>query len=178
MDNATQTVTDTTVRANHVASGPSDRALFELTLQPYRALSRSAVKGLIAVFAVILIVAAARFFVIGAWPVALFLLLDLGLIALAIHISVRTGKTREVVTLTKTRLILNQTQLGQPIKIASMEPYWAKIDTKPRRRRPGAIILTSNGTELRFGHFLSDDDRLRVANTLEDALTRWRAGKL
>lgn len=141
-------------------------------LWPNRALDRKGVRRLIAFFALLLIAGAVRTYMMGAWPVALFLLLDLAAICLALYISVTRARWSERIELTPGRLIITRT-LGD---VAREEVMLGPQNTTVRivmRNGLKRLQLTDARKLIEVGSFLTDPDLEALKSDLEEALRDW-----
>src|ERR1700693_6080832 len=87
----------------------SDAPVFEALIVPYRSLTR---KGVMAVVAVLLAANAAvalRFWLLGAWPVVAFSLLEVPLAVLLLSINLRRARASELIMLNATALTVIRT---------------------------------------------------------------------
>src|ERR1700759_4041672 len=73
--------------------------VFEALIVPYRSLTRKGVTVLAAALSVLSVAMAVRFWLLGAWPVAGFSLIDLPLAAVLLAINVRRARASELIML-------------------------------------------------------------------------------
>ncbi|MEP2945206.1 MAG: DUF2244 domain-containing protein [Lentilitoribacter sp.] len=149
----------------------NEKPIFEAFLTPHRSLGR---KGF-TVFAIIvgaLILAHIVIFLIAkAWPVAIFLGLDLILIFGAFWLNYRAGRAREEIVVSRLELKVSKVSPTGKRYEKLFNPLWTKflID-----RKEGIGItdmkLRSEGNDLRIGAFLNPDDRESFARAFGGAL--------
>lgn len=149
------------------------RGIREWTLWPNRALDRKGVQRLIAFFVFLLGVGVIRSFVLGAWPVAIFLLVDLGAICLALGISIRRTKWRENVALTPNRLIITRSLGEQVSDYRELSPADARLRLTLQDGRH-RLEVRDDTQGVSIGSFLTEDDLKALRHELESALEDWR----
>ena len=84
------------------------RLHFDATLYAYRSLKKKNFNRMIAVLAAFCLFAAIRFIMIGAWPVVIFVAIDLIALWLAFFLNYRAGQQYETVQLTDSDLMLTR----------------------------------------------------------------------
>ena len=149
----------------------NDKPIFEAFLTPHRSLGR---KGF-TVFAIIvgsLIIAHIVIFLIAkAWPVAMFLGLDLLLIFGAFWLNYRAGRAREEIVVSRLELKVSKVSPSGRRKDNLFNPLWTKFMVD-RKEDIGItdMKLRSEGNELPIGTFLNPDDRESFARAFGVAL--------
>ena len=149
----------------------NDKPIFEAFLTPHRSLGR---KGF-TVFAIIvgsLIMAHIVIFLIAkAWPVAMFLGLDLLLIFGAFWLNYRAGRAREEIVVSRLELKVSKFSPSGRRKDNLFNPLWTKFMVD-RKEDIGItdMKLRSEGNELPIGTFLNPDDRESFARAFGGAL--------
>ena len=149
----------------------NDKPIFEAFLTPHRSLGR---KGF-TVFAIIvgsLIMAHIVIFLIAkAWPVAMFLGLDLLLIFGAFWLNYRAGRAREEIIVSRLELKVSKVSPSGRRKDNLFNPLWTKFMVD-RKEDIGItdMKLRSEGNELPIGTFLNPDDRESFARAFGGAL--------
>ncbi|NVJ99762.1 MAG: DUF2244 domain-containing protein [Alphaproteobacteria bacterium] len=172
-----KTVGDTIPRKE---KGPSNKPrtaqgvsiLFDATLYPHRSLKPDQFRRLFIFLIVIVSVAALRFVAVGAWPVMIFLLLDIGAVWLAFHISYRSARLYETVQLSEKDLILTRVHPGGQVESWRFDPYWVKLDLTTIDEDRNQLSLSSHGKTVIFGSFLTPTDRRQLKTALMPELAR------
>lgn len=149
--------------------------LLDLKLYPQRSLKPEHFSKLLLVLIVICTLASIRFIVVGAWPVVLFLGLDVVALWLAFFISYRRGKVFETIQLSDTDLIISKSDVRGRITATRFEPYWAKVSLETIGADKNILTISHHDKLVRLGTFLVPHERKEVAATLREALARWRA---
>lgn len=148
--------------------------LLDLLLYPQRSLRRRHFNRLLLIIIGICGLASMRFYIVGAWPVAAFLLLDIVALWLAFFVSYRRGRLRETIQLSETDLIITRTLPNGKLMSWRFEPYWVKVSLLTLRRDDNSLIVHHHKKKVLLGEFLRPKERQKIAIELQYALTRWR----
>ena len=148
--------------------------LFDAVLTPNRSLPRAGFYAVMAVFGGASFAFGLAFYLMGAWPVAGFLGLDLALLWLAFRLSYRSGRLTEIVRLTYHSLTVRRILPSGRAREWRFQPYWLRveIDDPPQSHSP--LTLTSHGRRLTIAAFLTADERLALGRALGAALRKLR----
>lgn len=151
------------------APPPASAPLFmDAVLTPHRSLSRVAFTYVLCGFAALDALIVTIFLLHGAWPVAIFLVLDVFLLWLAFHVNYRDARLRERVAVGPDHLLVaRENRAGAVYWIVS--PLWARVATDAR-----SVKIASAGKALRVGAFLSPPERVDFSRALNAALGRVR----
>ena len=153
------------------ASGGSP--IFQAELRPHRSLGRRGFFILIGLVAAVNLTAGAAFWIAGAWPVFGFCGLEVLLLWLAFRYSYAQGRAREYLILAEDRLTVRRISARGQETAVSLQPYWVRLECAGEDEGH-ALTLWSHGRGTRIGAFLSPEERLRLAEALNEALWRWR----
>lgn len=157
---------------------PGEPGLWCLTLYPHRSERPAGQFWLVLVCGLLCALAVLRFVAVGAWPVALFVLIDIALLWLAFWFCRLSGRMREELQLTDRALVVTRfsTRIGGALRSQSwrLEPTWLKTSPVITARGQRALELTSRGARIAIGQFLTDTERREVQQQIEGALARWR----
>jgi uncharacterized membrane protein len=133
-------------------------------------------------FTIVMLILAGASFIIsvffiahGAWPVTPFCGLDVGLVYLAFRLSYRSGRQREHLRLTTEELTLERVDVYGGRKRWRFQPFWLRVVLEERDPDTNRLYLASHGREVPVGTFLGPAERRKVAFSLKDALSLWRA---
>jgi uncharacterized membrane protein len=150
----------------------------QFVLHPHRSLAPSGFLILMSLVSLVSFVVGMVFFLMGAWPVFGFFGLDVALIYWAFKLNYRAGREFETVHLTPDLLTLTHVYPSGKRQAFECNPYWARVNC--RVDRPDgrtSLWLSAQGREIRFGQFLTDDERRDFANALTGALISSRGAK-
>jgi uncharacterized membrane protein len=151
----------------------SEAPVFEALIVPYRSLTR---KGVMAVVAALLAANAAvglRFWLLGAWPVVAFSLVEVPLAALLLSINLRRARASELIMLNATEITVVRTDPAGRVKQVSLPSAWLRVDLDAGRGVP-RVVLSSRGRDYEVGAFLHEPDKLSLFDALSDAVHRVR----
>jgi uncharacterized membrane protein len=112
------------------------------------------------------------FAMVGAWPVAGFLGVEVLLAAwlIARHAK-RSAAAVEEVAIEDGRLTVRARDARGRETRAELDAYWARLE----RPGDGRVLLVSRQRRVEVGRFLSDEERDAFAAALSDALARHRS---
>lgn len=150
------------------------RVFFDAILHPHRSLGRGGFRVLMGVVVVLNLIVGGLCLAAGAWPVVPFCGLDVLLIWIAFKLNYRAARLYERVRLTDADLTVQRVAWKKPERRWTFQPYWLRIRVEDRPDAPQQVTLTSHGQSVQVGSFLSPDERVEFARSLEDALRLWR----
>ena len=148
--------------------------LFDAVLRPHRSLSPTGFLLLMLLISGVSFVAGLLFLLQGAWPVFGFFGLDVLAIYLAFKLSYRSGRLVETVQLTEAELLVTRVQASGRSRRWTFQPNWIQVRMDNPPEHHSQLILSSHGSSLTIGSFLTPDERLEIAVCLREALARWR----
>ena len=152
-------------------------ARFDVVLTPHRSLSPAGFAILMAAVIGIAFVGGIVFLMRGAWPVAGFGVIEVGLFYLMFRLNYRSARMHERVRLTDDALEVERHEVGGRVRRWSFQPYWLQVDIADPPEPDSALLLRSHGKSLAIGAFLSPDERLDLAKALRAELARLREGR-
>jgi len=147
--------------------------IFEAFIVPHRSLTRKGVLAVIAAMMVLSVAVAIRFWLLGAWPVVAFSLIEIPLLALLLAINVRRARASELIMLNAQALTVIRTDPAGRRQQASLPSAWLRIDLDAGRGVP-RVMLSSHGRGWEVGGFLHEPEKLMLFEALNDALHRVR----
>jgi uncharacterized membrane protein len=152
----------------------TEAAAFEAVLYPNQPVSRAGFIVLMAALSSVGLGLGVGFVLAGAWPVSGFLGLDLVLLYLAFRHARRAGRRRELIRLDGEGLRVCRIEPDGAAAEWRFEPYWVRVHMDDPPRRDSRLTLASHGRRLVIGLFLTPEERLDLARSLERALRRYR----
>ena len=156
------------------ASTEPDPLLFEATLKPHRSLSR---RGIIIVIAAMLsgsLVVTSLMALLGAWPVIGFNGADLLLAIFLFRLNIRAARAVEVITLSRSALVVTRTDQHGHRATTTLPPYWLKAVLEERAGTVPRLILAGRGQKVEIARLLGEGEKRDLAEALVRALHRWR----
>jgi uncharacterized membrane protein len=150
-------------------------ARLDVVLYPNRSLGTTGFVVLMAAIALVSAAIGAGFMMIGAWPITGFLGLDVLLVYLAFRWNYRQARRVEFVRLDGDGLSVRRLDPDGRAQSWRFEPYWVRVGLEQAGRHDRRLVLRSHGRQLTIGSFLTQDERLELAQALEAALRQHRA---
>lgn len=164
-----------TTHRNRDDEAVGERPLFSALLTPHRSLSRNGFVLLMVMSCGVLSVQGIFFVVTGAWPIVMFLGLDLVAIYVAFHLNYRAARASEEVRVSRTELLIRKVTPGGRATDHLYNPFWARFQVD-RHREIGItrMQVSGQGRATSVGQFLNPDDRESFATAFSDALATAR----
>jgi len=148
----------------------SESSEFNAVLLPHRSLGRKGFIIFMAIVSGLSFLTGAIFFMHGAWPIIGFLGLDVLLIYFAFKLNYRAARIYETVDLTQEELRVTRVYPSGRADSWTFNPYWARFELEEHESGGNKLSLRSHGKVLRFGNFLSDDEKRSFADAFDAAL--------
>jgi len=148
---------------------------FERALLPHRSLPPRGFHMLMAVLFVISLGGSVLFLTIGAWPVCGFFGLDVAAIYVAFRVSYRSARRRETLRLAGDEFTVERVSIRGDRRIWRFQPFWLRVVLDQPNEHTTRLSIVSHGKSLVIGDFLPPPARPELAQSLKDALARWRA---
>ncbi|HWN30497.1 MAG TPA: DUF2244 domain-containing protein [Burkholderiales bacterium] len=139
---------------------------FTLTAKRYNSLSTS---GRYLVFGFIFIVSfgiSLAFAVFGAWPVLPFAGLEMLVLFLAFRYIERRSDDYERLSISGDKLLVEYLEHGR-LNRFELNRYWAQVVCDAAGSR---LALRSHGREVEFGHYLTQQERVKLARQLKERI--------
>lgn len=150
----------------------------QFVLHPHRSLPPSGFLIMMVLISLVSFVVGIVFCLLGAWPVFGFFGLDVALIYWAFKRNYRDGREYETVHLSPDLLKLTHVDPWGKREEFEFNPYWARVRcTVDRPDGRTSLWLSAQGKAVRFGKFLTDDERRNFADALAGALVTTRGSR-
>lgn len=143
--------------------------VFEAFIVPHRSLTRTGVLILIAGLALLTTAVALRFWLLGAWPVVVFSVVEVPLVILLLTINLRRARASELIMLSAQALTIVRTDPTGRRQHASLPSAWLRVELDAGRGIPH-VMLSSHGRGWEVGAFLHESDKLSLFAALSEAL--------
>lgn len=156
----------------------ANTAFFDAVLYPNQPMAKNQARFVLFGFAVIAGLVALAFVAIGAWPVAGFLGLDIVLLVAAFRLIRRSAQRTERVRLDERGLHVEAHEPNGRQRNWRFEPHWVRVHMDNPPTPKSLVTLSSHGSSLRVGAFLTLEDRLTFVQALRQALERFRRAHL
>ncbi len=156
---------------------PSARRILSVRLYPHRSLTQAEFLHLLMLFSLMSFATTLPFVIIGAWPIAGFMGLDVALFYFAFRANFRAARAYEDVRVTPLELMLAKVSPRGVRAEWRFNPSWVRLD-KVDHEEFGIqrLALVSRGQSVEIGHFLGPDEKAHFAEGLSRALTEARRG--
>jgi uncharacterized membrane protein len=148
--------------------------LFEAMIVPHRSLSPRGLRILIAAICGFSALTVLRFWLIGAWPVAGFSFVEIGLAVFLLRLNAKRARASELVLLTEDALRIRRTDMNGQREEQTLSPAWLNVLLVERQGRVPALLLSNRDTKVEVAASLGEDEKRDLAEALRDALDRLR----
>jgi uncharacterized membrane protein len=147
---------------------------FRATLRPHRSLSRQGFIILMAVLIGLNFAAGTAFYLLGAWPVAPFMGLDVALVWWAFRKNYNDALKEERIEVTEHELVLKRFDHDHKREELHFTRGWVKVELEEDKEREliGSLFLRFKGTRTEIGRFLAANERKEFARMLQGALAK------
>jgi uncharacterized membrane protein len=142
---------------------------FMTSLRPHRSLTPNGFKWLIRAVLAANVMVGLPMYLLGAWPVVGFLGLDVALLWWLFQRNFLDARRSETLLLNEREFIVNRVAPDGEREEHRLDAYWLKIEQGER------LVVTSRGSRVVVGRFLSPEERHQVGEQLETALAGMRA---
>ena len=150
---------------------------FHALLYPNRSLSADGFKKVLGLVVMVNLINGLVYFTLGAWPVAFFCGLDILIVWLAFQASYVSGRRHERIMLTEDALWVSRVLPSGHETRWRLDPLSVRVIIERPVRHETQARLVQRGRTLIVGSFLSPAERGELADALDTALKRWRAGE-
>jgi uncharacterized membrane protein len=122
-------------------------------------------------FALLMIVMAVRFWVLGMWLVVPFLLLDFLVVAAAFFLIRKKGRVHESIYIDDVALKIHHHE-RQRTKSWSFDIHWVKVLLQEHEHpwHSSRLLVGSHGKWIEFAGFLTDDERVSLSRALKHSI--------
>lgn len=159
------------------AQDPTERRIFATRLVPHRSLTRRNFRLLLMLFAAACFFSSLPFMLLGAWPIAGFMGLDLLLFYLAFRANFRAARAYEDINVTPLELQIAKVSPRGVKAEWRFHPSWVRLQ-KETHEEFGVqrLALVSRGQSLEIANFLGAAEKASFAADLSAALAEARRG--
>lgn len=155
----------------------ADAVLFTARIHPHRSLTPAQVRVVISMVGGLSFVATLPFVIMGAWPVAGFMGLDVLAVYLAFKASFRAARGYEDVRVTVLELLLAKVNPRGRRAEWRFNPSWVRLERKTHEEfGVQRLDLVSRGDRIEVAGFLGPDQKAAFAEDLARALAQARRG--
>jgi uncharacterized membrane protein len=150
---------------------PAHAPHFEALIVPYRSVTRKGAFIVVGAITALSATVALRFWLLGAWPVAAFSIVEVPLLISLLAINLRRARASELIMLDALEFTVIRTDPAGRRKQISLPSAWLRIDLDVGRGAP-RVLLSTHGRGCEVGAFLHETDKLSLFEALSEALQR------
>jgi uncharacterized membrane protein len=153
----------------------SSEIFFECTLLPHRSLPPRGFRLLMLLLGGLSLIVGIIFVSLGCWPVVGFFGLDVVLLYLALRLSYRSARQREILRLDQADFTVERVDIYGGRRLWRFQPFWLRVVLEERPDQSNRLLLASHGRSLLIADFLGPPMRRELAASLRSALSHWRS---
>jgi uncharacterized membrane protein len=150
------------------------RPFFERVLLPHRSLPSRNFHLLMGILGLLSLAVGIGFVSVGAWPVIGFFGLDVALVYLAFRLNYRSARQSETLRLAGNAFTVERVSVRGERREWQFQPFWLRVILEERTGTSNRLFVASHGRALVIGDFVSPATRRELAQTIREALMRWR----
>ena len=156
---------------------PAESVLFATRIHPHRSMTRRQARLLLCLVGLTSFVATLPFVILGAWPVAGFMGLDVLVLSLAFRASFRAARAYEDVSVTVLDLTLAKVDPRGARAEWHFNPSWVRLEQhKHETFGMMRLDLVSRGSQIEVARFLGPGEKEVFAGQLSHALVEAKRG--
>ncbi len=148
--------------------------VFEAVIVPYRSLSPRGLRILIAVICLLCGLTALRFWFIGAWPVAAFGVVEIGIAIILLRLNASRARASELVLLSADSLRIVRTDRAGKRQERRLPVGWLNVVMEEPPGRVPRLLLVAHGIREEIAASLGEDEKRDLWAALHDALHQLR----
>jgi uncharacterized membrane protein len=152
-----------------------EATLFEATIVPHRSLSPRGLAVLVAVIALLGVVLGLRFWLMGAWPVACFGVVELALAITLVRLNARSARASELVMVSETTVRIVRTDWRGRRWERALPVGWLNAVLEEQPGRVPRLMLVAYGVREEIAGALGEAEKRDLMETLCEALYRLRS---
>lgn len=154
---------------------PPETPIFAATLAPNRSLGPFGTRLLLGLAALVALVSAVPFLLMGAWPIGGFLGLDIALLYIGFRINNRDARRREQIVLSRIELLIRKIGWRGDVDERRFNPFWVRLHTEEDPDYGMVrLAVVQRREEIEVGSFLAPAERADLAGCFRGALAEAR----
>ena len=114
------------------------------------------------------------FWLLGAWPIAVFNGVEVSAAALLLRYNARAVRANEVILISPSALRIIRTGQDGGRTELSLPPGWLQVVLEERKGRVPGLFLLAQRERVEVGASLGETEKLSLAEALRAALDGWR----
>ena len=136
-----------------------DATVFEAVVVPYRSLSPRGLAILMAVIGVLCALVVLRFWLIGAWPVAGFGIVEIGLAIFLLRLNASRARASELILLSENALRIVRTDRRGRKEERVLPVGWLNAMLEEPHGRVPRLLLVAHGVREEIAATLGEDEK-------------------
>ncbi len=148
--------------------------VFEAAIVPHRSLSPRGLAILVAVISLLSALLALRFWLLGAWPVAGFSLIEIGLAIFLLRLNAQRARAGELVLLSEEALRIVRTDWKGRRNESVLPVGWLNAVLEEAPGKVPTLLLVARGVREEIGKSLGEAEKRDLCAALREALYRLR----
>jgi uncharacterized membrane protein len=158
----------------HDGAGVDGALLFEAVIVPHRSLSPRGLRVLLGVIAGSCALIALRFWLVGAWPVIGFSIVEVGVAALLLWLNATSARASELVLLSERTVRIIRTDAKGAREERTLPAGWVNVGLEEAPGRVPRLVLNVHRRREEIGRVLGEPQKRELATALGEALHRAR----
>lgn len=155
-------------------TGPADALLFEAVIVPHRSLTPRGLRLLLAAIALACLLTGLRFWLLGAWPVIVFSVIEVGLAAVLLWLNAHQARGSELVLLSERTVRIVRTRPDGRREERSLPAAWLNVVLEEAPGRIPRLLLSVRQQREEIGTVLGEAPKRELAQSLRVALHQAR----
>ena len=145
-----------------------------ITLWPYRSLGNQGYLYLMLAFIGLIFILSLLFYFMGAWPVIGFLGIEIGLVWLLFRLNYNSGRNFEQIYITPEKTSVEKVNWRGVKRCFTIVSPWISAHCVNTNGNANKLVLRYHAEKLEIGAFLPPQEKLSLANALNDCFERVR----
>jgi uncharacterized membrane protein len=159
---------------HYIRTMDQDATLFEAVIIPHRSLSPRGLRILIGAIFLLSALLVLRFWLIGAWPVAGFSVVEVGLAIFLLRLNARRARASELILLSSDTLRIVRTGSGGRRDERVLPVGWLNIVLEEPPGRVPKLLLVQRNMQEEIAASLGEAEKRDLWSALRDALHQAR----
>jgi uncharacterized membrane protein len=148
--------------------------VFEALIVPHRSLSPNGVRWLLGGIAGLTTLIALRFWLLGAWPVMGFSVIEIGIAVGLVSLNVRRARSSERVLLNTDTVRVVRTDPSGLTRESTLSAAWLNVVLEENPASVSKLLLSTRNQREEIGAALGEAEKLDLARALRAALHKLR----
>jgi uncharacterized membrane protein len=148
--------------------------LFEALIVPHRSLTKRGLWWVIGSLSGLALLIGVRFWMLGAWPVLPFGILEVGLVLMMLRVNSRQARGSELILLTGNELRIVRTEPSGQRRVKVLPSAWLSVSLQERDGRVPRLLLSRYGMSEEIATALGEAEKRDLGACLTRALYRAR----